>query len=86
MFHKVWLTKHTIRFSYILATFQNKKIKALTVRDQKSLKLSFEKKKNRFSFFSGNISEISIVSLFVDVSKILWKKILDHVLDVCARR
>ena len=25
MFHKVWLTKHAIRVSYILDTFQNKK-------------------------------------------------------------
>ena len=25
MFHKVWLTKYAIRFSYILATFKNKK-------------------------------------------------------------
>ena len=42
-------------------------------KDQKSRKLSFDKK-IFFSFFSGNNSEISIVNLFLDASEILWKK------------
>ena len=71
MFHRVCLTKHAIQFSYIVATFENKN-KALTVETRNLVNKVLIKKKT-FSFFSGHISEISIVSLFLDVSKILWK-------------
>ena len=83
MFHKVCLIKQSIQYFYISPTFQIKN-KVHIVETRKFRKLSFEKKK--FSFFSGYISEIGIVSLLPDVSKILWKKILDHILKICARR
>ena len=85
MFHKVCLTKQSIQFFYISPTFQIKN-EAHTLETRKFRKLSFDKEKYFLSFLSGYISEIWIVSLMPDVTKVPWKKILDHALEICARR
>ena len=73
MFVPQGMFNKTINFFYILPTFQIKN-KVHVVETRKFLKLSFEKENIFFSFLSGYISEIWIVSLLPDISKILWKK------------
>ena len=47
MFHKVWLTKQSIQFLYILPTFQIKESFPYKI-DHKTRKLSFDKKEKNF--------------------------------------
>ena len=64
------LKKQSIQFFYISPTFWIKN-KVHIAETRKFRKLSFDKKK---SFSSGSISEIWIIGILLDVSKILWKK------------
>ena len=59
---------------FIFYIFFRLKIMPTQPIDPKFRKLSFDTKKIFFSFPSGYISEIWIVSLLLDISKILWKK------------
>ena len=66
------LTKQSNQFFYISPTFQIKN-KVHIVESRKFRKFSFDKKIVFFSLFPGCISEIWIVSILQNVSKILWK-------------